>query len=75
MALGDPNWVNIIKNEILHRCAYLKWGVFSHGMSENFHREFKIEYFGMNTLFTEPHAFYRHQTFLFFDDSERRLAA
>jgi len=59
MTLCDPNWVNINNNNIINGYTNLKWGVFSHWMSDNFPKGFKIENFGMNTLFTEAHAFYR----------------
>jgi hypothetical protein len=54
---------------MLNRYTSLKWGVFSHWMSENFTRGFKIENSGMKPLFTESHGYYRLQPFLFFDDS------
>lgn len=44
---------------MLNRYTKLKWGVFSHWMSINFLKGFKIENSGINTLFTEAHAFYR----------------
>ncbi len=59
MTLCDPNYVNVKNNNILNRFMNLKWGVFSHWMSENFPGGLKIENFGMNTLYTESHAFYR----------------
>jgi hypothetical protein len=68
MTLDDPNLININSNGKLNRYASLKWGVFSHWISENFLKGFKIEKSGMKPFFTESHGCYRLQLFLFFDD-------
>jgi len=49
MAIVDPNLVNIINNETLHRYGHLQWGVFSHWMPENFKR-IKIRWKKSNAL-------------------------